>query len=52
MRIIKNLPINLEYRRTNIYGATVYFSPRSKRYYEAYDDCILSFSWQEYGTIR
>ena len=52
MRTIKNLPSGLEYRYTNVYGASVYFSPRSKRYYEAYEDCILSFSWQEFGTIR
>lgn len=52
MRIIKKLPRGITYLRTNFYGAPVYLSKSQRRFYEAYDDCIMSFSCKEFGTIR
>lgn len=48
MRYVKKAPKNLEFCYKNVYGANVYFSPKSKRYYEFYEDCIKSYSFKEF----
>jgi len=52
MRYVKRLPADLEQvgRRDYGGGCSVYHSKRSKRFYECYEDCIVSYSNREYGS--
>lgn len=52
MRYVKNLPAGLEFRYCTVFGAVVFYSAKSHRWYEYHEDYIVSFSAKEFHSPK